>query len=85
MHRSKTSCVYREYLMEGITAHYDRQHSGRTWVLNDNDQRCLARIVCGNLKATLTQIRRSVQGSLASIGYGSRRPTMTLDTAPDLS
>jgi transposase len=84
---SMVSCVCREYLVEGTSTHRG-QRSGRPQVLNDRDQRRLARIDCGNRQATLAEITstfnaggtrpissRSVQRSLASMGYGSRRPT----------
>lgn len=45
IYRSTVSRVYREYLMEGIAF--------IGGVLNDRDQRRLARIICGNKQATL--------------------------------
>jgi hypothetical protein len=87
--RSMVSCLYQEYLMEGITTHRE-QCSGRPRVLNDCDQWHLARIVCGNRQATLAEITstcdagstrhissRSVQHSLASMGYGNRVSLLT--------
>ncbi|PNF27591.1 hypothetical protein B7P43_G02256 [Cryptotermes secundus] len=77
------SRVYREYLVEGISTHCG-QCSGQPWVLNDHDQRRLARIVRGNRQVTLAEITstfnaggtrrissRSVQRSLASMEYGA--------------
>lgn len=45
IYRSTVPRIYREYLIEGIVFTVD--------VLNDRDQRRLARIVCGNKQATL--------------------------------
>ncbi|KAG9473686.1 hypothetical protein GDO78_004144 [Eleutherodactylus coqui] len=84
--RSTVSRVYREYLIQGVTSH-SGQRSGRPRLLNDDDRQRLAGIACANSQATLSEItcifnaeapahvsRRSVQRSLASMGYRSRRP-----------
>lgn len=47
--------MYLENLIEGITVHYG-QHIYRQQVLNDCEQRHLAKIVSDNRQATLTQI-----------------------------
>jgi hypothetical protein len=84
--QSTVSCVYWEYLMEDITTHRG-QHSGRPQVLIYSDQWHLARIVRGNRQVTLAEItsafnaggasrisNRTIQHSLASMRYGTRRP-----------
>lgn len=74
--------------MEGITNDYG-QYSGRTRILNYRDQMCLTKTVCDNPQATLrlksgshsiqevpdAYQSKSVQRSLSSIGYGSKRLT----------
>lgn len=78
-------------LMEGITS-LCGQCSCQLWVLNYKGQRYLARIVCNFTQVSLVQIpstfneggtrhisNRSIDHSLGSLEYRSRRPTMKLN------
>lgn len=49
---STGSHIYRDYLMEDITAHHEHS-SNLLHVLNDLDQKRIVKIVCGKRQVTL--------------------------------
>lgn len=78
--RFSVSHVYWEYLMKGITAHCEQQ-SNQLEVHNDYGQNCLLTDnTSSNSNAGDTKCISSwsVQHTLVSLGYGSRRPTRML-------
>lgn len=90
IHQSAVSCVYLEYLIEGIPA-YHRLLTGQPRVFDDSDQKCLGRIVSSNRQVTLIQIMftfnakdtrcissKSVQQFFVFMGNESRRPTRVI-------